>query len=161
MNTSLIRFVNAAEMLRKALGFEIGMDIFLRVLEDLIPGRHIFVPKFKVKSIHSAEYYWNHNRCETYRFEKVRDMMRRELGKSSGVVVFNRLVMELGPGDWLTVPFFKCNDETCKCNKLCLWRERRNELIRGEFNGRNFTELSIQFSLSERQIRRIVNEDYI
>jgi len=76
-------------------------------------------------------------------FERLLD----RFGKRDGKVIVRAIMEEVG-GLRVSIPSY---DD--------LYRHQRDELIRKKFNGQNVEELSINFDLSKRHIRRIVTAD--
>lgn len=145
-------------MLCKELGADPGRDIFIQIIDAFGPGQRIRVPKIIFERPYQSSFYWNpHKGNNPALFLQVRNILFSKLGDSTGAAVFNRMIIDLGPGEKLRVPYYKCSSEICKCTKACLWREHRDKEINSRFNGINHQELSLNYSLTERMIRNIVN----
>lgn len=70
---------------------------------------------------------------------------------------YHDLVEVLGMDSFLKLVEF-CSGQALYVPKIeSLQKGGRDRLIRSMFNGGNYRQLSIQFRLSERQIRKIIN----
>lgn len=169
MQNSLDRFIAVFQMLCRELGEDIGTKLFKQILFTLGQGTRIRIPKMIYNRPHQASYYWDkvdmsnfltlsNHYVNQFRFCKMKGLLFTALGDSTGAAIFYRIIIDLGPGHKLTVPFYKCDLDVCKCNRLCLWRDQRNETIKKEFRGINHEELGFKYNMHPRKIRRIVNE---
>lgn len=169
MPYSLDRFIRVFEMLLRLFeaeknGTEKAKDLFRRILHAFGEGLRIRVPLMLSRHPLHSGYYWNIDRGQNPTlFRNVHDLLQKELGPATGAAVFKELIHLLGPGDKVTVPAYKCEREHCSREQcgvdLCFRRELRNEQIRAEYHaGAGYEELSLTWSLSKRNIRRIVNE---
>lgn len=156
---SLQRFEEIGAMLCGELGEKMGAEVFQKIIKTLGEGERVTVPRYRETGRLQTLYYWNPHRGRNPKlFSNVLSILCQRLGDATGIAMFKRLIINLGPGERLTVPFIACHDNRCKsCMRSCFLRLRRNEMIRNQFRGFNHKELAISYELSDRQIRRIVH----
>lgn len=162
---SLDRFMVVGQMLCGEFGDELGEKILQKIIRTLGEGERIIVPRYSDRGL-QTRYFWSRNGSKSVGignptvpklFRGVLNALCRRIGEPAGTVMFKRVIVELGQGERLTVPFIGCPDHTCKgCKRSCFARVIRNETIRNQFTGFNNKELAISFDLGERQVRRIV-----
>ena len=145
---SLRAFEQVRELLIRVMGAE-AEEFYLEMIRLFGEGRRLKVPR--VKEMPWGDYYfWNPHKCHqsVMAFKRLLEMLRQKFEDHRDAdEMFRQVVVELGQGQRLTVPSIR--------SVLIL---RRNEAIRRQFRGFNHKELAILYGLSERQVRRIVNE---
>ncbi len=148
---SLERFQVMAATLCTRLGLLRGEEVFRRIVRTLGEGTRITVPS-------SLEIKVRANGQIPGPFIIATVTLGDMLGSETARVLMEDILTELGHGERLTVPFISCETNNIKvCTRVCICRENRNKKIQNQFHGHNHRELALLYSLSERQIRRIVN----
>jgi len=140
-------FESVREVLLRQVG-DRAEELYLEMIRIFGEGRRLKVPRVEDTPVGDF-YYWNPHKCyySMRAFQNLLRLLREQFGLEAGDEIFNRIVVELGPGRRITVPTIR--------SVLIL---RRNEAIRRQFRGFNHKEMAILYGLSERQVRRIVNE---
>ncbi|NOZ67996.1 MAG: hypothetical protein GXP46_01805 [Deferribacteres bacterium] len=135
-------------VLIRHIGFEdLAEDIYLETIRIFGEGSRLKMPKYE-EGPGGEIYFWNPHRClhSMRACNQLLAYLRKKLGEQTGDRIFNAIVVELGQGRRITVPTIRS-----------ILIQRRNEYIRKQFRGFNHKELAILYGLSERQVRRIVN----
>lgn len=153
---SFLRFIEVYSLILREIGTDPGQDLFKRLVRGLGEGKRVSVPRCTDRGQNTGS------------FPDILDLFCRLLGNSTGNAMFRRIIVELGPGEYLTVPYINCEAQRHRgtqahrrkcncCSRMCFARLERNEAIKNEFKGFNYREISLQFNISIRQVRRVVH----